>query len=253
MIYPAAIWNPGRNAGYNAGRNAMRACVCHYTVGRNSTGIGVDGYFHFLVSRDGTVQQFAELDAVTWHCGDPYNGLGPSIEVEYLDEPEMFTPSQLDACGALVRWVADQGIPLHYYDTGGDNDLRVWEHDGFLSHRACQSSADWHYDYWEQADWDAMIGGPVPLPPAHIPILEVEGMFTYTTPDTHVWLWGGGHPVVISWEEAMFWANTTNAGAPCIRHFGFASWDLHERLCASALPPVSRSTAEYATKPEDTD
>ena len=166
-MYPAAVWYPGINAGYQAGRNDMRAVVCHYTVGYNSLDLlARQGTCQFLVSRDGTVWQLAEVDAECWHAGAPFNGLGPGIEVEYYDEPTMFTPAQLAACGDLVVWLSwEWGLPLVYYDTGGDNAARVSDWHGFLSHRACrQTSGDWHYDYWSLEDWEAMIGGGGPRP-----------------------------------------------------------------------------------------
>ncbi len=148
--YPNAVWNPGVNAGYRAGRNTMRTAVCHYTVGRNSTPIGLRGYFQFLIARDGTVQQFAEADAVCWHAGDPWNSRGPGIEVEYYDEAEVFTDAQRAACAELVKWL---GIPLDLYD-----GPRVADHHGFITHRSLLQSGDAHSDYWPQEDWDAMTG-----------------------------------------------------------------------------------------------
>ena len=164
-IYPGAVWYPGINAGYNAGHNAMTAVVCHYTVGRNSLDLlAREGTCQFLVARDGSVYQLAEVDAECWHAGSPFNQAGPGIEVEYLDEPTMFTDPQRDACGDLVVWLSwEWGVPLVYYDTGGDDTLRTDAHHGFLSHRACyQYSGDWHYDYWTYDDWTQMVG---PQPP----------------------------------------------------------------------------------------
>lgn len=156
MIYPAAIWNPGVNAGYRAGRNTMTTAVAHFTVGRNSTGIGKQGYFHFLISRDGTVQQFCEADAVAWHAGDPWNSRGPGIEVEYLDEDTIFTDAARAACGELVKWL---GIPLNFYD-----GPRIADWAGFITHRSLVQSGDAHSDYWPQEDWDAMTTiTPLPL------------------------------------------------------------------------------------------
>ena len=159
VIYPNAIWDAGVNAGYRAGRSRMRACVCHYTVGVDSTPIGQRGFFHFLIGRDGGVTQFAELDAVTWHAGE-WNREGPGIEVEYLPgrDDEVFTPQARAACGELVAWVAAQGIPAVYYD--GDR-LEVGAWSGFISHRSLIQTEE-HFDYWPQADWDAMVTKPAP-------------------------------------------------------------------------------------------
>jgi hypothetical protein len=144
VIYPAAVWSPGVNAGYKAGRTSMRTAVCHYTVGRNSAPIGLRGYFQFLVARDGTVTQFAEADAVCWHAGTPWNSRGPGIEVEYLDEPAIFTPEAEAATGLLVSWLHDvYGIRTDFYD-----GPRIAEWDGFITHRSLIQSGDAHSDYW---------------------------------------------------------------------------------------------------------
>lgn len=142
---PYALWNPGVNAGYRAGRNNMSAAVCHYTVGRDSTGIGKQGYFHFLISRDGRIQQFAEVDAVCWHAGSPWNGRGPGIEVEYLDEPTIFTPEAEDAAGALVDWLCEEWGFNHsdFYDGPRTSDAH-----SFITHRSLIQTGDAHSDYW---------------------------------------------------------------------------------------------------------
>lgn len=157
MIYPGADWNPGVNAGYAAGRNQMRLCVAHFTVGVDSTPVGLAGYFHFLVSRGGHVQQFAELDALCWHAGQA-NKYGPGIEVEYLPgvDAEVFTGPQRAACGLLVEWVHQQDIPKTYYD-GPRVDPALTT--GFISHRSILQT-DPHTDWWPQADWDAMVVPP---------------------------------------------------------------------------------------------
>lgn len=152
--YPAALWRPGVNAGYHAGRTPVTSVVCHYTVGVNSLPVMDRGYFNFLVSRDGTVHQGAEVDAVCWHAGSPWNGLGPGIEVEHYQEPAVFTDAQRDATGALVRWLhAEWGVQLRYY-CGTE---RVANFDGFIAHRSVIQTGDWHSDYWPQDDWDRMV------------------------------------------------------------------------------------------------
>lgn len=191
-IYPGAVWYPGAHANYESGTCATHAAVCHYTVGRNSLDlVARDGLAAFLISRGGdepnspggraTVYQTAPVDALTYHAGSPFNGYGPGLEVEYHSDyhATMFTDDQLRATGDLVLWLSSEwGIVLDYYDTDGNNDARVWDHSGFLSHRACQSSADWHYDYWSREDWNAMISaGPGPGPGVPDPLLGgVENM-----------------------------------------------------------------------------
>lgn len=162
-IYPGAAWNPGANAGYKAGRTSMVDCVCHYTVGTDSTGIGLNGYFNFLVSRDGRVQQFAEADALTWHVGED-NAAGPGIEVEYLpgQDDTVFTPQARTSCASLVKWLSSEwGIPLVYHD--GLHDITPGSFAGFVSHKSIIQSEE-HQDFWPQADWDQMVGTTPPVP-----------------------------------------------------------------------------------------
>lgn len=158
-IYPYAWYRPGRNAGYASGRSNMRTTVCHYTVGRDSSGIGMDGYFHWLVGRDGSIQQYAEADAVTWHASEA-NTEGPGIEVEYYDEPEgIFTDAARNACGGLVRWLRDEwGFPADYYD---GPRIQPGSHRGFQSHRSVQQT-NGHSDFWPAEDFYAMVGPGAP-------------------------------------------------------------------------------------------
>lgn len=171
--YPAAARNDGACAGYQRGRTSVQCVKAHYTVGRDSTGIGLQGYFQFLIARDGTVQQFAPVDALCWDSGE-WNGMGPGIEVEYLpdaDGDQIFTPAAQASCGALVAWLASEwGVPLTYYD--GPRLRREDGFAGFISHRSLVQSEE-HFDYWPQADWDAMTAPvhteSVPTPPAPVP------------------------------------------------------------------------------------
>jgi hypothetical protein len=156
LWYPGATIMPGAAAGYAKGRTSMETVVAHFTVGRDSTQIGVNGYFHWLVRRDGEVVQFAEVDALTWHVGN-WNGYGPGIEVEYLPgvDDEVFTDAARVACGSLVRWLCSEwGFLLDYYD--GDRIPPVWR--GFIAHRSVQGGD--HTDFWPRQDWDLMVAAP---------------------------------------------------------------------------------------------
>jgi len=167
MIYPGAIWNPGVNAGYNSGHTTMQTAVCHYTVGYNSTGVGLQGYFNFLVSRDGTVQQFAEADAKCWHAGDPWNGRGPGIEIEYMPDadPVIFTPAAYNATAGLIKWLS---IPQTFYD---GNRVTGWN--GYITHRSLVQSGDYHYDYWTYEDWNQIQSIIIPAKPRRTPDMTV--------------------------------------------------------------------------------
>lgn len=173
MIYPGAEWNPGAAAGYSKGRNRMRACVLHYTVGVDSSGIGLRGYFTALISKDGRVQQYCEFDALCWHAGE-WNGEGPGIEFERLGDWEPLTPEQIAAGGALIRWLIEQGIADYFYD---GPRLAVGSYSGFITHRSLQQSQP-HSDYVTDEDWAAMRGAPSPAPYVPAPPSAATGFYT---------------------------------------------------------------------------
>ena len=159
MRYPLAIWDPGVNANYASGRTTMQSVVCHYTVGRDSRPIGRRGYFQFLVSRDGTVTQFAEADSICWHGGMPWNIYGPGIEVEYLPgyDDEIFSPEAYHSTALLVEWLAaTYGIPLEFYD-----GPRLSSFNGFITHRSLIQTGDAHSDWWPELPRDIK---PDPIP-----------------------------------------------------------------------------------------
>ncbi len=180
---PGATIMRGRNAGYRVGRVTKASTVCHYTVGIDSAGIGVNGYFQFLIRRNGEIVQFAESDAVCWHAGN-WNSRGPGIEIEYYEpkdgpHPEnIFTEPQLEADGRLVRWLAEtDGYPLDFYDGS-----RVSAHRGFITHRSLIQSGDAHHDYWSRDQWDRMVAG-APSPVSHKPTYKEQSMFVATIPN----------------------------------------------------------------------
>lgn len=161
--YPGATKNPGAAANYQLGHNTVQCCKCHYTVGVDSTGIGLNGYFQFLISRDGAVQQFAPVDALCYDSGEA-NATGPGIEIEYLPgvDADVFTAAARASCEALVKWLAAEwSIPLVYHD--GDHDTDPGTYAGFLSHKSIIQTEE-HQDFWPQADWDLMTAAP-PAPP----------------------------------------------------------------------------------------
>lgn len=160
--YPDAIVDLGAAAGYTRGRNRVRSVKCHYTVGRDSWAlIRDDGLAQFLVTRDGTVAQYAEVDALCYDSGE-WNDDGPGIEIEYLDEPEgIFTDAARDATAGLIDWLhTEWDVPLDYWD-GARLPEGTWS--GFIAHRSLQQS-DPHSDYWPRQDWDRMVtAAPSPV------------------------------------------------------------------------------------------
>lgn len=183
-IYPAALWQPGSAAGYTLtydhadGHNVMQWGKAHFTVGTDSTGRGLEGYFQFLVSRGGIVTQFAEADAYCMDSGEA-NSMGPGIEVEYLPDTDtaIFTDLARAACAFLIKWLGSEwGIPLQYHDGGHDMTPTPGVYAGFLSHRSIIQTEE-HSDYWPQADWDLMIATPAPTPvPVPTPTEDEDDM-----------------------------------------------------------------------------
>jgi N-acetylmuramoyl-L-alanine amidase len=195
--YPGALWMPGRNAGWAAGTNAMQSITQHYTVGVDSTGILLDGYFHALIGKgpEAGVKQAAEWSAVTWHAGEA-NWTGPGIEYERLGDWEPLTAYQIDEGGKLNEWLAAEwGLPLAFYDTWGDNGARVPPGSGapYITHRSWQQSAP-HSDYITYDDWNAMVA-PAP---------SVGGLFVTLTPEQEAFIYNALH--------CMFYG--TNPGDP---------------------------------------
>jgi hypothetical protein len=206
-IYPGAEWNPGAAAGWAKGRTNVDAVVCHYTVGKNSTGIGLDGIFHWLVSRNGHIQQFAEASALCWHAGEA-NGRGPGIEVEFLDEPEgIFTDAARDATGGLIHWLnREWNVPLDYYD-----GPRIPPHDmhSFVAHKSIQQS-EGHSDYWPRQDWDRMVaGGPQQEDD------DMKGLWIRKDNEPFVWLLFGGYKIACGGKaqvDVMAFSGMTSNG-----------------------------------------
>lgn len=171
----------------------MGSVVCHFTVGKNSAPVGARGYFQFLVGRDGAVTQFAEADAVCWHAGDPWNGRGPGIEVEYLPgvDNEIFTPEAYTATALLCQWLHDTySIPLDFYD-----GPRVSFHDGFITHRSLIQTGDAHSDYWPE-----LPRVQSPAPPTRSPDVAILAR----EPGVSAWLVHEGRTIgidQIQWDE----------------------------------------------------
>lgn len=174
---PGVVWKPGRNAG-NLG-NRKQNVRLHYTVGTDSTGIGLKGYFHFLVPKQGTPIQFAPTEAVCWDACE-WNPSGYGVEIERLSDAEPLTDSQVLWVGRIAHWanMAD-GIPLVFRDSPGNRVEPSAGFRGFITHRSlAEHKCDQHYDYITGDDWNRAVGSgaPTPAPPA-----DEDDMATFAT------------------------------------------------------------------------
>lgn len=161
-------WRVGRNANYASGRIDAQGGVGHETVGRESTAIGDNGYFHFLVHDEvgRAPSQFAQVWCVTFHACE-WNRTTVGIEVERFPGEPM-KPEQLFWCQYLVRAIAAETgnairaewkgdvLVVSPYDMGGQ-----WANHGALQIRAC----DPHSDGWTPEEWaiitsEGQPGGP---------------------------------------------------------------------------------------------
>lgn len=113
--YPNAVRKPiVRNFGGR--RSRTRAVVLHVDAGGANS---LQGWFnspasgassHFYVKYDGTVEQYVDADLVAWTQRE---GNASCVGIETQGKGDgMWTPAQLRALAALVRWLCDRyGIP----------------------------------------------------------------------------------------------------------------------------------------------
>lgn len=146
---------PGAHAGYRAGRVILRGAAVHYTVGRNSTAIGLRGTFLGLFPKVWPPEQYAPIDAVTYHACE-HNTWLTGWETEKLGDWEPTTPDQIRGWAYVIAALRELGVPFGYHD--GDHD--VWPPGqypaSFCSHRSLrQKSCDQHQDYLPDADMAA--------------------------------------------------------------------------------------------------
>lgn len=165
---PGLVQRPGANAG-NFG-NAKQNCRLHFTVGTDSSGIGDQGYFHFLVPKQGTPMQFAPTEAVCWDACE-WNPTGFGIEFERMSGEEPLTSDQVSWGGKIIAWAhASEGIPLVFRDTPDDRMPVGTEFHGFTTHRSLhENQCPEHYDFITQDEWNAMSSGPSPTPASSLP------------------------------------------------------------------------------------
>lgn len=167
---PGVTQNPGVNAGNHG--NLNQNTRLHYTVGTDSTAIGVNGYFHFLVPKDGTPQQFAPSEAICWDACE-WNPTGCGIEFERLSDAEPLTDNQISWGGQIIRWLSEtHGIPLVFRDSPDDRLPVGTLYQGSVTHRSLHEvQCAEHYDYVTQDDWNRMLGSaPGPAPSQSVPV-----------------------------------------------------------------------------------
>lgn len=191
--YPDAVQVQGALRGYRAGRiRNLTTMLCHYTVGINSLGTcGRD--FQFLQARNGVLYQGAEIDAVNWGAGDPWNGCSVHVEVEYLPgvDDVIITPAARESLRRFVHWLGPEWSldlgPDGYYD-----GPRVPAWSGAIAHRAVIQTGDWHSNYWPGEDWAYISGEAPPEEEDRMkPVLCVQpdGKVVHYDPNTHTKTW----------------------------------------------------------------
>ena len=196
---PGLVRDPGVNAGYRGGQSEMVSFVIHNTAGAygGDYSVGKQGYFNFYVPRERPPVQFAEADAITWHAG-AWNGLGPGMELERLNDNWAYTDQQIEWGGRIMRWVHEKyGVPLNFYDTGGNNDLRIASPNAcrglYITHRSLNQMGGWHYDYINQDEWNRMTGGGAP-PPSQEEVGDEDVMLIWKRNSSDIAVLFGNHP-----------------------------------------------------------
>ncbi len=108
--YPAALWLPMNKATTYGKRAVTDAAILHVAAGEsnsllgwwNNADSGANGC-HFYVRYDGTVEQYADTDYITWTSGSG-SRRSVGIETQGLASGE-WTQQQLDSLVALLDWL----------------------------------------------------------------------------------------------------------------------------------------------------
>jgi hypothetical protein len=166
---PGLNHDPGRSAGYNAGRCRMQFVVHHDTAGANSYNIckwGRPGYnaglCQILLPKEGVPWQFCEIDALSYHAGSQaygdFNPFGPGFEVERLGHQEALSPDQVRWLGEIHRWMAAEwGVPNVQY-RGPQYGASGWH--GHVNHSDLHPNPDG----LTYPEWDTVTGASAPGP-----------------------------------------------------------------------------------------
>jgi hypothetical protein len=220
LVLPGALWTPGRNAGYNSGRNRMEICVEHFTVGRDSRNIGLNGYFHMLFPKVGPPYAYAEIDAITWHAG-PYNPNGPGWEFERLGYDDPLTEDQMSWGAKAHEWMHEWGIPMEHYD-GPRFKAITSRFRGFVNHGDLD---DQRSDGVTGEEFTTMTGPPEDQP-------EDDKMIGYITkksePGVGIWATDQIHKRHVfpdEWDWINFLATINKKPAPLVVPVTDQWWD----------------------------
>lgn len=194
-IYDGAVQVQGAFRGYGNGRiRNLTTAIRHYTVGANSLGTcGRD--FQMLQSRSGVLYQGAEVDAINWGAGDPWNGCSVHIEAEWHPVLNADEPILNDAMVASLRpfcaWLESEWGISRASSYDGPTRVTAWS--GFIDHRWLIQTGDWHTNFWPDDQW-ARVAAPEPAPRIEDrmkPILCVQpdGKVVVYDPNAHTKTW----------------------------------------------------------------
>lgn len=116
--YPDAVWRPPPGMYVGPVRQKTDLVIWHVDAGNanslygwwNQAGSGQNGS-HFFVKTDGTVEQYAPIDRITWTSG---NGSIRSVGIETQGYAAgEWTPAQRAALIKLTRWLCKTlGVPM---------------------------------------------------------------------------------------------------------------------------------------------
>lgn len=190
-FYPHAVQVAGANRAYRAGRiTRVTTGIRHYTVGVNSIGTcGRD--FQFLQARDGVLFQGAEVDAVNWGAGDPWNRCSVHIEAEWhptynADEP-VLNAAMVATQRPFLAWLESEWGIRRDASYHGPDRLTSWA--GFIDHRWLIQSGDWHYNLWPPELWPTLTQEETVAGMQPILAVNLFGLVYVYDPNAHTKTW----------------------------------------------------------------
>lgn len=176
---PPTLWVPSPNYNNRPAGQVIDAVVIHTTEG---TYAGAISWFqnpasqvsaHYVISSTGEITQMVALEKRAWHA-TYYNDRSIGIEMAgYANDPNTWTPENIQALEDLVAWLCDQyGILVfHPTDNAYDYPNDVMDTPGIVAHAQVQP--------WNKTDpgpyfpWDtfipevqAIIDAAYPPPPS---------------------------------------------------------------------------------------